>query len=124
MRTLLLTLPALAAATFTTSGSTTAIPSGVLPDTGDRTRLLVVEGMAIADAPDPIPGHAALACPMPVHVPSRLAILPDSLPGRSTIRTGSRSPTNVSGMPIARSGCYNPLFTPRAPAPPDTAAPR
>ncbi len=121
MRTLLLTLPALAAA-LAANGSTPAATLGTVPDTGDRTRLIIVDGTMIAGAPDSVLG--ALACPMPVHVPSRVTILPDPPPGRLSIRTWSPPPTNASGMPVARSGCYNPRFTPGAPLLPDTAAPR
>lgn len=124
MRALLLTMPALAALTSGIPASTAATPSGVLPDTGDRPRLIVVDGKLVAGATDSLLPHGALACPMPVHVPFPAIVLPDTMPGRLSIRTRPLSPPNVSRMPIARSGCLNPLYSPVAPAPPDTPAQR
>jgi hypothetical protein len=79
-------------------------------DSADTLRSRLVTGLTRNTVPDGKPVEAGkrnlLACPMPVHVPSKPAVLPPlPMPPRDSLRADS-----AFAMPIVPSGCWNPLF--------------
>lgn len=69
-----------------------------LRTTGERVVVTYVDGKPLLDVKRDL-----LACPMPVLVPPKQAALP--APPRDSLRVDS-----AFSMPIAPSGCWNPLF--------------